>query len=417
MGTGGFTDAGLAALDAALARHTSTGAVPGLAALVARGGEVHVTSAGHKAIGDSAPIGRDAIFRIASLTKPMVGVAAMLLIEDGAMALDDPVERWLPELSARRVLRSYEAELSDTVPAERPITVEDVLSFRLGFGSIFTPETLPVVEAAEGELKLKTLVPPWPPTPHNPDQWIAAFGSLPLLDQPGERFRYNTGATVAGILIERVTGAPFAEVLSKRVFEPLGMTDTAFYVPAEKLSRFTSMYAPAEAAGVFGASGDSASGDGADGTGLVLIDRPDGWYAAPPALPDGAGWLVSTIDDLGAFAAMLAADGGGLLSEESVALMLRDRTTVRDRAENPWFFGNHLGWGLTMSVPAAGVDPRTAPDGMPRGYGWEGGSGTAWRTDPQTGLTGILLTQRMLASPGPPEVARDFWSAAHAALA
>lgn len=188
MGTGGFTDAGLAALDAALARHTSAGAVPGLVALVARDGEVHVTSAGHKAVGDGAPIGRDAIFRIASLTKPVTGVAAMLLIEDGAMALDDPVERWLPELSARRVLRSYDAELSDTVPAKRPITVEDVLSFRLGFGNIFTPRPLPVVQAAEGELKLKTLGPPWPPTPHNPDQWIAAFGSLPLLDQPGERF-------------------------------------------------------------------------------------------------------------------------------------------------------------------------------------------------------------------------------------
>ena len=410
--TGGFTDQGLAALDAALARHTSTGAVPGLTALVARDGQVHVTSAGHKAIGDGEPIGRDAIFRIASLTKPVTGVAAMLLIEDGAMALGDPVERWLPELGARRVLRSYDAELSDTVPAERAITVEDVLSFRLGFGSIFTPERLPIAVAAEGELKLKTLGPPWPPTPHTPDQWIAAFGSLPLLDQPGERFRYNTGATVAGILIERVAGAPLAEVLSKRVFEPLGMTDTAFYVPADKMSRFTSMYAPVEAAGVFGGSADSA-----DGNGLVLIDRPDGYYAAPPALPDGASWLVSTIDDFGAFAAMLAADGGGLLSQESVALMQRDTTTARDRAENPWFFGEHLGWGLMMSVPAAGVDPGTVPAGLPRGYGWEGGSGTVWRTDPATGLTGILLTQRMVTSPEPTEVARDFWSAAYAALA
>ncbi len=407
--TGGFTDQGLAALDAALARHTSTGAVPGLTALVARDGQVHVTSAGHKAIGDGEPIGRDAIFRIASLTKPVTGVAAMLLIEDGAMALGDPVERWLPELGARRVLRSYDAELSDTVPAERAITVEDVLSFRLGFGSIFTPEPLPIASAAEGELQLKTLGPPWPPTPHTPDQWIAAFGSLPLLDQPGERFRYNTGATVAGILIERVAGAPLAEVLSKRVFEPLGMTDTAFYVPADKMSRFTSMYAPAEAAGLFGGS--------ADGNGLVLIDRADGYYAAPPALPDGAGWLVSTIDDFGAFAAMLAADGGGLLSQESVALMQRDRTTARDRAENPWFFGEHLGWGLMMSVPAAGADLSTVPAGLPRGYGWEGGSGTVWRTDPATGLTGILFTQRMMTSPEPPQVARDFWAAAYAALA
>ena len=397
MVAGGFTDEGLAALDAALARHTASGAVPGLVALVARGGQVHVTAAGHKTVGDTAPIGRDAIFRIASLTKPIAGVAAMLLIEDGAMALSDPVERWLPELAGRRVLRSYDADLSDTVPAERAITVEDVLSFRLGFGSIFSPEPLPVTEA-EAALELKTLIPPWPPTPHNPDQWIAAFGSLPLMDQPGERFRYNTGATVAGILIERVTGAPFAEVLSKRVFEPLGMPDTGFCVPAGQMDRFTSMYRP-------------------DAGGLTLVDRPDGWYATPPALPDGAGSLVSTVDDLGAFAAMLAADGGGLLAEESVALMRRDRTTARDRADNPWFFGTHHGWGLAMSVPAPGADPRTVAGGMPYGYGWDGGSGTVWRNDPVTGLTGILLTQRMLTSPEAPAAFRDFWSAAYAALA
>src|ERR1700733_3481347 len=171
---GGFTDEGLAALDTALTRHAASGAVPGLVPLGARGGQVHVTTAGHLAAGDRAPIGRDAIFRIASLTKPVTGVAAMLLIEDGAMALDDPVERWLPELSARRVLRSYDAELTDTVPAERPITVEDVLSFRLGFGCIFTPETLPVIKA-EAELGLKTLGPPWPPTPLTPGQWIAGL--------------------------------------------------------------------------------------------------------------------------------------------------------------------------------------------------------------------------------------------------
>jgi CubicO group peptidase (beta-lactamase class C family) len=408
---GGFTGDGLAALDAALARHASSGAVPGLVALVARDGQVHVTTAGHLAAGDPAPIGRDAIFRIASLTKPVIGAAAMLLVQDGAMALGDPVERWLPELGARRVLRSYDAELSDTVPAARPVTVEDVLSFRLGFGSIFTPQALPIHQA-EAELGLKTLGPPWPPTPLTPDEWIAGLGRLPLLDQPGERWRYNTGATVAGVLIERVAGAPLAEVLSKRLFEPLGLPDTAFHVPAAKLSRFTSMYAPAAAAPVVGASADDA-----DDAGLVLIDRPDGWYAAPPALPDGAGGLVSTVDDLAAFAAMLAAGGGGLLSPESVAQLLRDRTTARDRAENPWFFGEHLGWGLAMSVPAAGVDPRTVPAGLPRGYGWEGGSGTAWRTDPATGLTGILLTQRLMTSPEPPEAVRDFWSAAYAALA
>lgn len=190
------------------------------------------------------------------------------------------------------------------------------------------------------------------------------------------------------------------------------MTDTAFYVPPAELGRFTSMYAPAEVADVFGGSGGEP-----DGAGLVLIDRPDGWYAAPPALPDGAAGLVSTADDLAAFAAMLAEGGGGLLSPGSVALMLRDRTTARDKAENPWFFGEHLGWGLMMSVPAAGVDPRPVLAGLARGYGWEGGSGTTWHTDPASGLTGILLTQRTVTSPEPPEVMRDFWSVAYAALA
>jgi CubicO group peptidase (beta-lactamase class C family) len=411
---GGFTGAGLAALDAALTAHTASGAVPGLVALVARGGQVHVTVRGHKSLGDTEPIGRDAIFRLWSLTKPVIGVAAMLLVQDGTLALSDPVGKWLPELDGRRVLRSWDAELTDTVPAQRAITVQDVLAFRLGFGTIFAPEPLPVVRAANA-LDLKTLGPPAPPSKLTPDQWIAALGSLPLLDQPGERFRYNTGATVAGILIERAAGAPLAEVLRTRVFEPLGMTDTGFCVPSATMSRFTSMYSPAEAAGLFG------GGVPVDG-GLVLIDRPDGWYATPPALPDGASGLMSTIDDLWAFASSLTAQtlaaGGGLLSAETVALMLRDRTTARDRTENPWFFGpqGHLGWGLGMSVPAAGAGPGSAPDGMPRGYGWEGGSGTVWRTDPATGLTSILLTQRMMASPEPPPVARDFWSAAYAAI-
>jgi CubicO group peptidase (beta-lactamase class C family) len=396
----GFTGRGLAALDETLARHVTAGEVPGLVALVARDGQVHVTAPGSKALGGREPIGPDAIFRIASLTKPIVGAAAMLLIEDGALALADPVEKWLPELAGRRVLRHPAAELDDTVPAERAITVEDVLSFRFGFGSIMAPGRYPVAEA---EMGLKTLGPPWPPTSLTPDEWIARLGRLPLLDQPGTRWRYNTGATVAGILVERVSGAPLAEVLADRLFEPLGMTDTGFCVPESKRHRFTSMYRP-------------------DADGLTLADGPDGWYAAPPALPDAASWLVSTIDDLEAFTAMLAADGGGLLSAESVRQMLRDRTTQRDKAENRVFFGDHSGWGLMMAVPAAapaGVDPDTAAaaDTEPRGYGWDGGSGTTWRTDPATGLTGILLTQRMVTSPEPPAVTRDFWAAARAACA
>jgi CubicO group peptidase (beta-lactamase class C family) len=390
----GLTTRGLAALDAVLARHVEQGDVPGLVALVARGDDVHVAAIGHKAVGDGEPIGPDAIFRIASITKPIAGVAAMLLIEDGAMALGDPVGRWLPELAEPRVLRTLESELDDTVPAERPITVEDVLSFRLGFGLIMDPGPYPV-QRAERELGLKTLGPPWPPVDLTSDEWIARLGSLPLLDQPGARWRYNTGASVAGVLIERVTGRPLGEVLRERIFEPLGMTDTSFYVPADKLSRFTTFYAP-------------GAGE------LQVLDRPAGWYASPPKFPSAAGWLVSTVDDLWAFASMLAqADqhqSGRLLSAESMQLMTRDRMTARDRAENGMIVGDHSGWGLMMAVPAA--DGST---GVPGGFGWDGGSGTTWRTDTATGLTGILLTQRMVASPEPTELVQDFWSAAYAA--
>src|SRR5438445_9242421 len=134
-----LTTEGKAALHAALAAHVASGAMPGLVALVRCGGDVHVEAIGHKDFGDAEPIGRDAIFRIASITKPMTATTLMLLVEDGAMALDDAVDRWIPELAGRRVLRSVDAELDDTVPAARPITVDDVLSFRLGYGSIMAP--------------------------------------------------------------------------------------------------------------------------------------------------------------------------------------------------------------------------------------------------------------------------------------
>jgi CubicO group peptidase (beta-lactamase class C family) len=390
----GLRKEGLAALHAALAGHVERGDMPGLVALVACGDDVHVEAIGHKAFGETDPIGRDAIFRIASVTKPIVGVAAMLLIEDGLMALDDPVARWLPELAEPRVLRTLESELDDTVPAERPITVEHVLSFRLGWGSVIAPPDTYPIQRAEQELDLNTFGPPWPPSDLTPDEWIAALGSLPLLDQPGAGWRYAGGAQVAGVLVERVAGAPIGDLLRERVFEPLGMVDTDFYVPAEKLGRFTTQYTP-----------DVESGE------LRVLDRPDGWWAAPPKMPDANGWLVSMVDDLWAFTSMLAAGGANLLSPESVRLMTVDRMTAADRAENEMFVGDHSGWGLMMAVPAA--DGST---GVPGGFGWEGGTGTSWRTDPTVGLTGILLTQRAVTSPRPSAVITDFWASAYAAV-
>ena len=180
---GGFTEEGLAALDAALARHASSGAVPGLVALVARGGQVHVTTAGHLAAGiPRRSAGRDLPHRVADQARHRgSGNAA---VQDGAMALDNPVERWLPELAGAACC----GPTTPSCPTRCRGAAghgEDVLSFRLGFGCIFTPQALPVIKA-EAELGLKTLGPPWPPTPLTPGQWIAALGSLPLLDQPGD---------------------------------------------------------------------------------------------------------------------------------------------------------------------------------------------------------------------------------------
>jgi len=193
------------------------------------------------------------------------------------------------------------------------------------------------------------------------------------------------------------------------------MADTGFCVPAAKRDRFTTFYAT--------------------GTGTEeprVLDRPDGWWAAPPKFPDASGALVSTVDDLYAFASMLAADGrtadgGRLLSVVSVRQMTRDRMTAAERAESRIFVGDHSGWGLMMLVPAEGAGDtagNTAEGAgnpadnskIPGGFGWDGGSGTAWRTDTSRGLTGILLTQRMATSPEPIPLVTDFWAAAYAAI-
>jgi len=397
----GLVETQLVAMHEALSGHVERGALPGLVALVARRGQVHVDVIGTKAFGDTEPMERDAIFRIASLTKPIVAAAAMLLVDDGVLRVEDPVDDLLPELANRQVLRRLDSELDETVPATRAITVEDVLTFRLGFGCIMAPpDTYPIQTAVEA-LDLKTLGPPWPPPPHSPDEWIRRLGTLPLLHQPGEQWLYNTGAQVLGVLIERAAGQPLETFLRERLFDPLGMTDTGFSVPAGRLHRFTTAYAPDPETGALG----------------VLDNVADSWWRKPPALPNGAGWLVGTIDDFWSFAQMLVNagthNGTRLLSESSVARMTTDHLSREQRAAaaNP-FLGGH-GWGYGMLVPAAHDDPPSVPGG----YGWDGGTGTTWRTDRKADLTCILLSQRAMTSPEAPELFVDFFEHAYRAVA
>ncbi len=397
----GFDAAGLRRLHDRLATHTESGRVPALVALVARGDEVHTEVLGHAALDDPAPLRRDAIFRIASLSKPIAAAGAMLLVDEGVLAVTDPVDALLPELAGRRVLRSLESSLDDTVPAARAITVKDLLTFRLGFGAIMAPPGTYPIQAAEAELGLMTLGPPWPPPPFGPDEWIARFATLPLLHQPGAEWRYNTGAQVLGILLERASGQPLETFLRERLFEPLGMADTSFSVPVEKQGRFTTAYMPDET-----------------GARLRVLDPPsDGWWNEPPAMANAARMLVSTLDDFWAFVSMLVAkarhDGQQLLSPAALGAMTRDHLTEAQRASAPLFLGAHAGWGYGMAAPGPS---RGAPP-QPSGYGWNGGTGTVWTTDPDYGLTGIVLSTRAMTSPEPPAHMMDFWDAAYGALA
>lgn len=383
---------GLARFSAAAAEHVGDETVPGLVALVARGDQVHAEALGSLSIGGPA-VEHDSLFRIASTTKPVTGVATLALVREGLLDLDEPVGRLLPELAGPRVLRRMDGPLGDTVPARRPITVRDLLTFTFGFGlttEMFAAERpWPVVAAADA-LHLSTIGPPNPAEQPGPDTWIAGLGSLPLLAQPGERWFYNTGASVLGVLLERAAGQPFADVLRTRLFEPLGMRDTGFWTP--HTGRLASAFRSAP------------------GGGLEVWDKPDGLWSRPQAFSDGAAGLVSTAGDLLAFSRMLLRGGDPVLPPDLVAEMTRDQLTPAQKAAGglgPDFFTG-VSWGFCTSVVTAG--PRAGA------YGWAGGFGTTWLADPGRDLTVIVLTQRMFDGPGPPAVHDALQAAAYEAL-
>ena len=230
----GLSPARLKRMHEVMAGHVESGYVPGLVTLLSRRGETHVDVIGTTAFDSDEPMRRDSIFRIASVTKPIVAAAAMILVEEGRLRLDDPVDPLLPELANRQVLRTLESPLDDTVPANRPITLRDLLTFRLGYGAVFAPPGQYPIQAAieEAGIAAGPLLPAFPP-----DELMERYGSLPLLHQPGERWFYNSGSDILGVLIARATDMTLGEFLQERIFAPLGMKDTAFSVPASKLDR------------------------------------------------------------------------------------------------------------------------------------------------------------------------------------
>ncbi len=399
MTKGEFSQAAMGRMHEALSVHVARGEVPGLVALVGRRGEAHV-----EAIGDASPRGppirRDTIFRISSMSKPVTAAATMILVEDGTLRLDEPVDRHLPELANRRVVKRIESPLTETVPARRPITVRDLLTFTLGFGDMFAePGKVHILDAAN-ELQLG-MGPPSPSHMPAPDEWIRRLGTLPLMYQPGERWMYNTGADVLGVLLARASAKPLGAFLRERLFEPLGMKDTAFHVPAAKISRLPPCLWTNRM------TGNEEVYDAAEG----------GQWSRPPPFPSGAGGLVSTADDYFAFAHMLLDQGRHgrkvILSPWSVEAMTKDQLTPSQKSDPlvPGFFDDH-GWGFGMSVVTKADDLASAPGR----YGWDGGMGTSWFSDPNEDLVAILMTSRMWTSASPPDVCRDFWRAAYEAV-
>jgi CubicO group peptidase (beta-lactamase class C family) len=382
-------------LHAVMAGYVERGDMPGLVMLVSHRGEVHVDAIGRLAF-DGPPMTRDTIFRVTSMTKPITAAAAMVMVEDGKLQLDEPLDRWLPEIANRKVLLTIDALIHQTVPARRAITLRDLLTFRSGYGMIpVFPDRYPVQRAiAEAGLAPGPVFPSFPP-----EELMRRYGSLPLIHQPGERWLYNAGTEIAGVLIARVSGTTFGQFLRDRIFAPLGMKDTAFCVPKDKHHRFATAYGRVPGTQQ-----------------LKVFDPPvTGKFSSPPVLENGSAGLVSTADDFNAFAQMML-NGGMLgsqriLSPQSVELMTKNHISLDEKKESQLFLGNSRGWGFGMSVFTDLEDPLSTPGR----FGWDGGYGTSWYSDPREQLTGILLTQRMMDSPQPPRVMVDFWSALYQA--
>lgn len=400
MKTLGLTKPGLDRMHRVLCGYVERKEVPGLVALLSHDDQVQIEGLGTMSADEPSLMKRDTIFRIASLTKPVTAVAAMILVEECQLRLDESIEEWIPELANRRVLKSLASELDDTVPAERPITLRDLLTSRMGFGSVLAhPGTYPIQKRIR-EDRIGGDGPPLPSQSPGTDEWLQKLGALPLLAQPGERWMYHVSQDVLGILISRVSGQSLGTFMRERIFEPLGMEDTAFHVPEQKLDRLPDCYN-------FNRETQELE---------VYDDAQTSAWHPEPLFESGGGGLVSTIEDYFAFTLMMLNKGcygrKQILSRASVQLMTSDQLTPEQRAGAEIFFGRHGSWGFGMGVDIFRDDIFRTPGR----FGWDGGLGTSAYIDPAEGMIGILMTQSLMHSPTPPKIFTDFWTLAYGAM-
>lgn len=406
---GGFSSERLSRLSRALQEYVERGEIAGIVALIHRHGEeAYAHAVGWQEKEAQLPIKRDTIFRIASMTKPLIAVAALTLVEEGKLRLYDPVDIWLPELANRIVMRDANGSPDDVYPSPRSITLHDLLTYRLGIGwgksslrpRIFAMTPAPVADALQ-----------IPDAEHlAPDAWMARLGEFPLLNEPGAVWRYNVASDILGVLIARVTGKPLEMFLRECLFEPLGMVDTSFTVPAEKRSRLATLYTQA------------SEGE------LTVRDRAQSTlWAEPPLFPSGSGGLVSTADDYQRFGRMLLnlgqLDRVRILSRKTVEAMLTDYLTPLQHTHNLFAFDRYdqdrsagmwdnwgFGYGVAVRTRRIGLGPSTGS------FYWPAAFGTTWVADPQEGLMATLLLQVVGANPFYTQVGEDFLTLIYQAI-
>jgi CubicO group peptidase (beta-lactamase class C family) len=359
------------------------GQLPGFAAAVRYRGQVEVHAGGCLELGGRTPVRPDTLFRLASLSKPFAGVLTLSLVEDGLLALDDPVGRWLPELAEPRVLVDRAGPLEQTVPAVRPITVRHLLTSTPGFGGLWDGSPLDQAVDAAG------LGPgPLPPELTH-EEYLARLGELPLAVQPGTSWLYHLSTEVLSVLLTRVAGRPLRELLRDRVTGPLGMADTGFW--AGDPARLGPAYLPA-------------------GAGFELLDPADGRASGPPVFEGLAAGLVSSAPDLLTFLGALADGGAPLLGPGSTTALPTGALTAAQRAEAAGFLGAGRSWGLQVGVQLEPAEPWAQPGR----WGWDGGTGTTGWVDPARDLVAVLLTNRGMAGPG--DGLDGFWRALYRCL-
>jgi CubicO group peptidase (beta-lactamase class C family) len=374
-------------IGAAVRTSVDAGAIAGAATLVWRAGEVVQSSAvGWRNIHAGLPVERDTLFRIASMTKPVTSMLALMLVEEGRIELNDPILRWAPEFAEMRVLSSPNGGLEETGPAVRAITFEDLLTHRSGltYGSFHTgPIANAYLDALGVDIDSHVA----------PDAWIAGLATLPLIDQPGAAFHYGRSTDLLGLLIARIEHAPLGDVLRSRIFEPLGMKDTGFTVPVSNQHRRASAFG-------FNDAGKLTALDAVPG-GAALPERP-----ADMAYVSGGQGLWSTLDDYLAFARMFigrgVVDGVCLLRPETLALMASNRLSDSQRANSQMLgmrtFASGHGFGMGVAVVLEPEKAALTPCGGGMGaVGWPGAYGGWWRADPSDDSVLIFLTHNMVS--------------------